>query len=67
MGTLANHDTQVSTSSDDKTVTSASSTGAGSSSKHHSEPRDSRGKNSSTAGMGSDRLPSGKLDSSRTL
>jgi len=63
MSTLGNHSTGLPLSSDSKVVTSAVSGQAGPSSKHHSEPSGASGGSGAKAGMGSDRLPQGKLDS----
>ena len=63
MGTLQDHDTMVPESNDSKVVTNATSSNIGGASKYHSDPQSSRGGNSAGAGMGSDRLPQGKLDS----
>ena len=62
MGTLENHDNMTPTSRDSKVVTSATSVGTGDPSKHHDSPQGASTPVTSKVGMGSDRLPQGKLD-----
>lgn len=65
MGTLENHDTKTQTTVGSEVVTNASSGSGNGASGHHADPQAGRGGNNPKAGMGSDRLPQGKLDSPR--
>ncbi len=67
MGTLMNHDNMTPTSQGNKVMPTVSSNKVSSASKHHHEDVASGGLNQAKAGMGSDRLPQGKLDTSRTV
>ncbi len=67
MGTLANHDNKIPTSQGSKVRATVSSSKLTSASKHHVEDVQSSGLNQARAGMGSDRLPDGSLDTRRTL
>lgn len=67
MGTLANHDTKMPTARSSKVRATVSSSKVTSASKHHHEDIASSGHSNPKAGMGSNRLPDGSLDTARTL
>lgn len=65
MTLLSNHDTKIPVSTNSEVKTGPVSGSAPAGSKHANDNVASSGGSGAKAGMGSDRLPQGKLDSSR--